>query len=116
MGVLAVLGDSKAVRAPNRWSRTPGSMIGYPWECRGLALRLLPTAAVCDQRLDASLRLLPTAAVCDQRLGASLRLLPTAGGGPHTTLQPRGGGGPGFAIIATQGEGGSEGLQCCTSN
>ena len=27
-------------------------------------------------------------------------------GRPHTTLQPRGGGGMGFAIMATKGEGG----------
>ena len=32
------------------------------------------------------------------------------GGGPHSTLQPRGGVGYGFAIIATRGEGGVKGF------
>ena len=90
------LRDSKAVGAPNRWSRTHRSMIGYARECRGPHRRLLPTArclrsacrrapqtfahvGVCDQRVCACLRLLPTAGVSDQHFGLTLRLLLTAG-------------------------------------
>ena len=68
-GVLAVLGDFKAILGPQRWSRPPQSMCKYPWDCWGSCLRLLPTAGVCDQRSGASLRLLLTAGVCEQRLG-----------------------------------------------
>ena len=48
MGVWPFWGNFKAVTAPSRWSRTPRSMIRYPGECRGLAMRLFSTAGVCE--------------------------------------------------------------------
>ena len=75
------LRDFKAVRTPNRCSRTPKSIKRYPRECRGPYSRLLPTAGVCDQCVGATIRLLPTAGVCAQLVGATIIHLPTAGVG-----------------------------------